>query len=165
MPREREDDLAQEHHAPQQRVCNRASRNALARAVCFHRLRQLRDRTVEAQRHRAGGLTLVTAAIVLWNTVCLGRAFDAVRHSGETAPDALLAHLAPLGWQHINLTGDYLWDADSIPASDEFRPMRHMSAAPLEATAFPVRATNRVILPVLWREPFHRAGVLPRFES
>jgi hypothetical protein len=27
----------------------------------------------------------------------------------------LLAHLAPVGWQHINLTGDYLWDAD--PAS------------------------------------------------
>lgn len=111
------------------------SRNALARAVCFHRLGQLRDRTVEAQQHRASGLTLVTAAIALWNTVYLNHALDAVRRSGETVPDALLAQLAPLGWQHINLTGDYLWDADSVPASDGFRPLRHVSAAPLEAAA------------------------------
>src|SRR5271170_1789128 len=47
------------------------SRNALARAVCFHRLGQLRDRTVEALQHRASGLALVTAAIALWNTVYL----------------------------------------------------------------------------------------------
>ena len=65
-------------------------RNALARAVCFHRLGQLRDRTVEAQRHRASGLTLVTAAIALWNTVYLSRALDALRRSGEMVPDALL---------------------------------------------------------------------------
>jgi hypothetical protein len=78
---------------------------------------------------------LVTAAIALWNTVYLGRALDAVRCYGEMVSDAMLAHLAPLGWQHINLTGDYLWDADGTPASDGFRPLRHMSTAPLEAAA------------------------------
>lgn len=51
--------------------------NALARAVCFHRLGRLRDRTTEAQQHRASGLALVTAAIALWNTVYLGGALDA----------------------------------------------------------------------------------------
>ncbi len=111
------------------------SRNALARAVCFHRLGRLRDRTVAAQQHRASGLALVTAAIALWNTVYLGRALDAVRRRGETVPDALLAHLAPLGWQHINLTGDYLWDADSLPASDGFRQLRQSPVAPPEAAA------------------------------
>jgi hypothetical protein len=59
------------------------SRNALARAVCFHRLGRLRDRTAEAQQHRASGLALVTAAIALWNTVYLGRALDALRRRGE----------------------------------------------------------------------------------
>jgi hypothetical protein len=29
-----------------------------------------------------------------------------LRHGGETILDALLAHLAPLGWQHINLIGE-----------------------------------------------------------
>ena len=37
------------------------SRNALARAVCFHRLGRLRDRTAKAQQHRASGLALVMA--------------------------------------------------------------------------------------------------------
>jgi hypothetical protein len=98
------------------------------RAVCFHRLGRLRDRTAEAQQHRAGGLALVTAAIALWNTVYLGRAQDALRRRGEAVPNALLAHLAPLGWQHINLTGDYLWGADPNLGSDGFRPLRGTSA-------------------------------------
>jgi len=107
------------------------SRNALARAVCFHRLGRLRDRTAEAQQHRAGGLALVTAAIALWNTVYLGRAQDALRRRGEAVPNALLAHLAPLGWQHINLTGDYLWGADTNLGPDGFRPLRGTSANPV----------------------------------
>src|SRR6516164_10838094 len=32
-------------------------------------LGELRDRSFEAQRHRASGLNLVVAAIILWNTV------------------------------------------------------------------------------------------------
>jgi hypothetical protein len=108
-------------------------RNALARAVCFHRLGRLRDRTAELQQHRASGLTLVTAAIVLWNTVYLSRALDALRRRGEVVPDALLAHIAPLGWQHINLTGDYLWDADAAIGPDGFRALRGADATTAQA--------------------------------
>jgi TnpA family transposase len=45
------------------------AKNALARAVFFNRLGELRDRSVEHQRYRASGLTLGVAGIVLWNTV------------------------------------------------------------------------------------------------
>jgi Tn3 transposase DDE domain len=100
------------------------ARNALARAICFHRLGRLRDRTTEIQQYRASGLALVTAAIALWNTVYLGRALDALRQQGVVVPDALLGHLAPVGWQHINLTGDYLWDADAIVSPGGFRALR-----------------------------------------
>ena len=106
------------------------SHNALARAVCFHRLGRLHDRTAQAQHHRASGLALVTATIVLWNTIYLGRALDTVRRRGDPVPDALLAHLAPLGWQHINLTGDYLWGADTGVDTDGFRPLRGMLSEP-----------------------------------
>lgn len=136
-PREREHDLAQEHHALQPEVCNRAlnkgeARNA-ARAVCFHRLGRLRDRAIEAQQYRASGLALVTAAIALWNTVYLGRALDDLRRGGEKIPESLLAHLAPIGWQHINLTGDYLWDADASLGPDGFRQLR--AGAPITVQA------------------------------
>lgn len=85
------------------------ARNALARAVCFHRLGRVRDRSPEALQYRAGGLTLVTAAIVLWNTVQIAKAIHAMRAEGEEIPDVMLPFLSPLGWQHINLTGDYIW--------------------------------------------------------
>ena len=85
------------------------ARNALACAVFFNRLGEIRDRSFEQQRYRASGLNLVTAAIVLWNTVYLERAANALRNSGQGVDDALLQYLSPLGWEHINLTGDYLW--------------------------------------------------------
>ena len=77
----------------------------------------------------------VTAAIALWNTVYLGRALDAARRRGDLIPDALLAHFAPLGWQHLNLTGDYLWGADASLGPDGFRPLRGMAASLPTASA------------------------------
>jgi Tn3 transposase DDE domain len=102
------------------------ARNALARAVFFYRLGEIRDRSFEQQRYRASGLNLLTAAIVLWNTVYLQRATEALRSQGPL-DDALLQYLSPLGWEHLNLTGDYLWRARSNPGAGKFRPLRPLS--------------------------------------
>ena len=80
------------------------AKNALARAVFFNRLGEMRDRTFEHQRYRASGLNLVVAAIILWNTIYLERAIGLLSQKGRTISDDLLVHLAPLGWEHINLT-------------------------------------------------------------
>jgi len=44
---------------------------------------------------------------------------DAVTHLraiGETVPDDLLVHTSPVGWEHIGLSGDFLWDrAAAVP--------------------------------------------------
>lgn len=100
------------------------AKNALARAVCFNRLGEIRDRTYDQQRHRASGLNLVVAAIVLWNTVYLERAVDALRHQGRAVDEALLTHVAPIHWNHINLTGDYTWRQNKRVEKGGFRPLR-----------------------------------------
>lgn len=100
------------------------ARNALARAVFFNRLGEIRDRGFEQQRYRASGLNLVTAAIVLWNTVYLERAVKAQRDYGHPVDESLLSYLSPLGWEHINLTGDYLWRSSVKIGSGKFRPLR-----------------------------------------
>lgn len=105
------------------------AKNALARAVFFNRLGELRDRSFENQRYRASGLNLVIAAIVLWNTVYLERAIEALRARGQVIDDALLQHLSPLGWEHINLTGDYTWRPSDVLGSDGYRPLRVASEA------------------------------------
>jgi hypothetical protein len=38
--------------------------------------------------------------------------------------DNLLKHLSPLGWEHINLTGDYVWHANKRVVKGRFRPLR-----------------------------------------
>jgi TnpA family transposase len=100
------------------------ARNALARAVFFNRLGEIRDRSFEQQRYRASGLNLVTAAIVLWNTVYLERAIQALKNNGICFDEDLLQYLSPLGWEHINLTGDYVWQRDRKMGKGEFRPLR-----------------------------------------
>ena len=92
------------------------TRNSLARAVFIRRLGEIRDRTYENQQHRASGLNLLVTAIILWNTRYLERAVAALRQT-EDVPDQLLAHLSPLGWEHVNLTGDYIWSAER-PATE-----------------------------------------------
>ncbi len=99
------------------------ARTSLARAVFFNRLGEIRDRSFEDQRHRASGLNLVVAAITLWNTVYLERATDQMAKSRQFDP-ALLQHVSPLGWEHINLTGDYTWHTNKRVGKGGFRPLR-----------------------------------------
>jgi len=73
---------------------------------------------------RASGLNLVTAAIVLWNTVYLERATQAMGEAGKSVDGELLQYLSPLGWEHINLTGDYVWRQSRRLEDGKFRPLR-----------------------------------------
>ena len=108
------------------------SRNSLARAVFLHRLGEIRDRTYENQQHRASGLNLLVTAIILWNTRYLERAIAALR-TVEDVPDHLLAHLSPLGWEHVNLTGDYIWNsaANATENHGGLKPLRPIPEATL----------------------------------
>jgi TnpA family transposase len=98
--------------------------NTLRRAVALHRLGRFRDRSHENQASRAATLNLVVAAIVLFNCRYLSRVLDALQSGGGRIEHAHVAHLSPLGWDHINLTGDYVW-SDSINRDpDGFLPLR-----------------------------------------
>ncbi len=46
--------------------------------------------------------------------------------------DELLQYLSPLGWEHINLTGDYVWRSSAKIGAGKFRPLR---ALPETSTA------------------------------
>jgi TnpA family transposase len=95
------------------------ARNALARAIFFCQLGELRDRTFENQAYRASGLNLIVAAVILWNTRYLELAAANLGVGSDR-----MQHVAPLGWEHLSLTGDYAWDADAQTAPGELRPLR-----------------------------------------
>lgn len=100
------------------------AKHTLKRAVFFNRLGELRDRSYEDQFYRASGLNLVIAAIVLWNTVYLEKAVDYLQEQGMDIPEEHLQHLSPLGWEHINLTGDYVWNLKQATSFGQLRPLR-----------------------------------------
>ena len=103
------------------------ARNTLARAVFFNRLGEIRDRSFEQQRYRASGLNHLTAAIILWNTVYLDRAITTLSKEGNPTNPDLLRFLSPLGWEHINLTGDYTWPRANHIKRGKYRPLRRSS--------------------------------------
>jgi len=84
----------------------------------------MQDRSFENQRYRASGLNIIVAAIILWNTLYLERAVSALQTQGQRIDEKLLQHLAPLGWEHINFTGDYVWKRSKRVEQSKFRPLR-----------------------------------------
>jgi TnpA family transposase len=103
------------------------ARHTLARAVAFHRLGRFRDRSHERQSHRAAALNLVTACIGLFNSRYLSRAVTDLRQKGTVIDDQRLRRLLPLGWDHINLTGDYIWTESAAYDTDGLRPLNWQS--------------------------------------
>lgn len=85
-------------------------RNALARAVAFYRHGAIQDRSQDAQQERAQGVNLIVAAIILWNTLELDRVITELRAEGREITEDQLRHLSPMDWEHLSLTGDYVWD-------------------------------------------------------
>ena len=52
-------------------------------------------------------------------------AVDMLAHDDED----LLRYLSPLGWKHINLTGDYLWRSSAKITGGRFKPLWPMAGA------------------------------------
>ena len=97
-------------------------RHSLAQVICTFKQGRIADRGAEAQQFRASGLNLVIAAIVFWNSTYIADAVAYLSAIGEPAPDTWLAHTSPLSWEHISLSGDFLWDRAAATA-DKRRPL------------------------------------------
>ncbi len=83
--------------------------HALKSALRIGRQGEIRDRTTEGQHFRIAGLNLLTAIIIYWNTKQLAGAVAQRKKARLDTPAHLLAHISPLGWAHIILTGEYRW--------------------------------------------------------
>jgi hypothetical protein len=79
---------------------------------------------------------------VLWTTTYLQSVQTYLANLGRPVPQDLLQHLSPLGWHHINLTGDYLY-TDLDTQSEALRPLRLIRA--VEGPAKPQRISGSVL--------------------
>ena len=102
------------------------ARHSLAKAVFAHSQGRIHDRSADAQQKRAMALNLVIAAIVYWNTMYMDKAAQHLLKAGQLADPSLLRHVSPLGWMHINLTGDFVWNSGAAERMNA-RPL-HLGA-------------------------------------
>jgi len=85
------------------------SHHALKNALRIGRQGEIHERTAEGQHYRMAGLNLLAAIIIFWNSKHLGHAVAARKRAELDCSPELLAHVSPLGWAHILLTGKYRW--------------------------------------------------------
>lgn len=96
----------------------------MARAVFFNQLGEIRDRSYEDQLHRASGLQLIISSIVTWNSIYISRAIETLRNNGIHIPEEYIQHISPLSWEHIVLTGDYIWNLNQKVNFENLRLLR-----------------------------------------
>ncbi|MDR4174340.1 Tn3 family transposase, partial [Bacillus nitratireducens] len=74
------------------------------RVIFFGKPGELRERGLQDQLQSASALNLIINAISIWNTGYLSRAIEHMMEVGKHQ-ESLLAHISPLGWEHINFLG------------------------------------------------------------
>jgi TnpA family transposase len=66
------------------------------------------------QLNQATCLTLVTNAVIVWNTVYMSAVLEHMRKDGYVGDEALMQYLSPTRFEHINVFGKY-----SFPVAEE----------------------------------------------
>ena len=98
--------------------------NTLKRSVLLHRKGKIHDSSFQDQNYRASGLNLISAAIVLWNTVYISKVVEELQKEGIELSETQLKHVGPLGWDHITLTGEYFWNSSQWTSLNNLRPVQ-----------------------------------------
>jgi len=60
----------------------------------------------------------------LFNCRYLSRALAELRSRGQPVDEKLIPQLSPLGWDQINLTGDYVWSNALTLDAEGFMPLK-----------------------------------------
>jgi len=104
------------------------SLHALRQFLFFANEGSVRQRQPEDQTNQASCLTLVTNAVVTWNTVYMMEALAALRARGETITDEDLVHLSPALFAHVNPYGKYRFEIPDEGTPTRRRPLRDPDA-------------------------------------
>ena len=98
--------------------------HSLRRYLLFARQGELRQRHAEGLENQANCLTLLTNAVVVWNTVYMSAALDYIQQQGFAIEEADKAHLSPARFEHINPYGKIDFDIPKTKAMKGLRQLR-----------------------------------------
>ena len=79
---------------------------------------------LEQQANQAASLTLVTNAIITWNTVYIAEAVRQLKSEGHQISDEEVSHISPCRFDHINKYGSYEFKPQKGLSRSCLRPLR-----------------------------------------
>ncbi|MGS6687339.1 MULTISPECIES: Tn3 family transposase [Enterobacteriaceae] len=69
------------------------------------------------------------AAPIFFMLSYIERAIDSLKRKGIPLNEQLISHLSPLGWEHINLSGDYVWRTNLKLEQGKYRSLRSVDSS------------------------------------
>ena len=103
------------------------SENGLKRILIYGKKGEIHEAHREGQEDQLNSLGLVTNAIILWNTIYMETALDAIRKGGYTVNPEDEKRLSPLGHDHINIVGHYSFDLPDEILNGKLRMLHPMN--------------------------------------
>jgi len=88
---------------------------------------KIRKAQLEDQTNQAAALTLVTNAIIVWNTRYIQAIIEQLREEGHQVKESDIAHVSLCRFVHINKYGKYFFNVERERNRKQLRPLRNTS--------------------------------------
>jgi TnpA family transposase len=98
--------------------------HSLRRWLMFADEGQIRKSQLQDQANQASALTLVTNAIIVWNTRYMQAVIDQLRSEGYDVAEEDLRHISPCRFEHINKHGKLNFDVEREWSRKKLRSLR-----------------------------------------
>ena len=85
----------------------------------------IRHRQSKNLANQSAYLTLVTNAVVAWNTVYMQEVIKQLQLSDSVVNEVDFVHLSPARFEHINPYGRYEFNVAKTFSQQDLRPLRH----------------------------------------
>ena len=87
---------------------------------------KIRKSQIEDQINQSSALTLVTNAVIVWNTRYIQAIIDHLLAEGYNISEEDIAHIWPSRFEHINKYGKYYFNVDRELNRKQLRPLRNI---------------------------------------
>lgn len=104
------------------------SENGLEKIILYGKKGELYKVTREGQEDQLNALGLVANIIVVWNTIYIQAALDAIQKVGCIVNESDKKRLSPMINAHINIVGHYPFDLPDEILSGRLRPLKEMDS-------------------------------------
>jgi len=96
------------------------ARHSLARRLFFANQGLFRERAVPEIMNKVSSLSLLSNAVLVWNTVRMSEVVERLRASGHALEPTDLARLSPLAYKHVIPSGTYLFAQEPLERTDAY---------------------------------------------